>query len=509
MDFEGYKIFRSTDQGLTWGKVVTDVTGRPMGYHPIAIFDLDNDVKGPDPAFPQHLGDNSGLAYSYVDSNLINGFEYWYCVTAYDHGDQDPDSLEQSYMYPLGASVFEPHTISAIPGPIASDQAGGELIPLGAACEGSARIIIINPDNVTGHGYRFTFSNQAILADDIVPRLGITLVDTTEMDTLLNMYPMPYESAEFLPVVDGLLLLLEDVTPGVKSIGWTEVHGDTSSFDWYTHKKTTSVQEADEFIAGGEDFKIVVMDESNPTPDIPFMDGLFTDTIYDSISIPIKVYKVTDPDHPIDVSMFTQVFDLRNYFPTSDVLGPLGWDLIPGGAGYNLMTGQTWPDIITLRDGDTEDANQVWLKTQNGPDTAIAPSVGDEFTIITKKPFRPGVYYEFGTFGNSAFQAVDIEVDDPLGDVRVVPDPYIVTNMWETSEFGKKLQFTNLPSECTIKIFTLVGERVATIDHHSDRSFAFWDMRNHNDQFIAPGVYLYAITTPSGDKALGRFLVIK
>jgi hypothetical protein len=93
--------------------------------------------------------------------------------------------------------------------------------------------------------------------------------------------------------------------------------------------------------------------------------------------------------------------------------------------------------------------------------------------------------------------------------VRVVPDPYIVTNVWETSEFGKKLQFTNLPSECTIRIFTLVGEQVATIDHYSDRGFSVWDMRNHNDQFIAPGVYLFAITTPGGDKALGRFLVIK
>ncbi|MFC1619480.1 hypothetical protein ACFL45_06000, partial [Candidatus Neomarinimicrobiota bacterium] len=113
-------------------------------------------------------------------------------------------------------------------------------------------------------------------------------------------------------------------------------------------------------------------------------------------------------------------------------------------------------------------------------------------------------------FGTTSASVVDAKGDtDPLRDVRVVPDPYIVTNLWETSEFGKKLQFTNLPSKCTIKIFTLVGEQVATIDHLPDRDYEFWDMRNHNDQFIAPGVYLYAITTPSGDKTLGRFLVIK
>ncbi|MFC1484035.1 hypothetical protein ACFL6Q_03165 [Candidatus Neomarinimicrobiota bacterium] len=520
MDFEGYKVFRSTDQGRTWGKEVTNAQGTHVGYQPIAIFDLVNEVQGIDPAFPQYLGTNSGLVHTYVDSNLINGAEYWYCVTAYDHGSQDPDSLVPSYMYPLGASEFEPHTVAVIPGPKAKDildpvVPSVNLAPIGGLCDAIVQVEVVDPMAILDHGYK-------IIIDDIIESIDLgdssevadttwglvfTLIDTTVMDTLLLSHPLTDESGDNIPVVDGFRLTVEDIESGVKFLGWTKVQGDTSTFDWYTRKKTTSPQEVEEVVIGDQDFMIIVVDELEATTDIPFMDGVFTDRIYDSISVPIQVYDITDPAHPIDVSKHTQVFDLRNYFTVSDLLGPLGWDLIPGGAGYNPLIGTVWPDIITLRDSDAEEANQVWLKTQNGPSSAVPPSIGDEFTIITQKMLRPGLSYSFGTTAAAPIQPDNIT--NPLGDVRVVPDPYIVTNLWETSEFGKKLQFTNLPSKCTIKIFTLVGEQVATIDHLPDRDYEFWDMRNHNDQFIAPGVYLYAITTPGGDKALGRFLVIK
>jgi hypothetical protein len=73
--------------------------------------------------------------------------------------------------------------------------------------------------------------------------------------------------------------------------------------------------------------------------------------------------------------------------------------------------------------------------------------------------------------------------------------------------------FTNLPSSCTIKIYTILGELVDTVEHGGDTQtssgFAFWNMRTRNDQFIAPGVYLYHAETPDGHETAGRFLVIK
>ena len=56
-DFEGYKIYRSENQGMTWGKEITNEKGEVVGYVPLAQFDLVDSIFGTDPAFPyQSLG---------------------------------------------------------------------------------------------------------------------------------------------------------------------------------------------------------------------------------------------------------------------------------------------------------------------------------------------------------------------------------------------------------------------------------------------------------------------
>jgi len=85
-DFEGYKIYRSTDQGRSWGEVVTDSRGNFKSFQPLAQFDLNNDITGNDPISNMYLGKDTGLKHTFVDSTVVNGIEYWYAVTAYDQG---------------------------------------------------------------------------------------------------------------------------------------------------------------------------------------------------------------------------------------------------------------------------------------------------------------------------------------------------------------------------------------------------------------------------------------
>ncbi|NOZ74671.1 MAG: hypothetical protein GXO90_04745, partial [FCB group bacterium] len=267
-DFEGYKIFRSTDQGRSWGDPVTDAQGYAVGYRPLAIFDLIDDVSGDDPAFPQYLGNNSGLTHTFVDSNLVNGVEYWYCVTAYDQGNQNPDSLEQSYMYPLGTSEFESHTVAVVPGAIATNWIepsvpGEALIPSGGISDGTVQIELVDPAAITGHGYRLTFDDHvpiAVIGADTTWGLGLTLVDTTDMDTLFYHHPLSDETGDNLPVVDGFRLVAQNVSGGVKEIGWTRVSGDTCTFDWRTQSIDPSlgIQIIQETIETYDDWRIVV-----------------------------------------------------------------------------------------------------------------------------------------------------------------------------------------------------------------------------------------------------------
>jgi len=514
-DFEGYKVYRSTDEGRTWGTPITDMFGTIIGYQPIKMFDLIDGITGPDPAYNQSLGNDTGLRHSYVDSNLINGFEYWYCVAAYDKGIQTIDSLEQSYQSPLGHSTMESHTVAVIPSVEPLDYEGitpvGALSSRGGSCHGAVYVDIVDPEALTGDGYKILFDDSLVInADDGDTSLityGFTLIDTTRNDTLILHHPFSDESGDNLPVVDGFRLHITDAPPGTE-YGWTTVIGDTCTFDWYTERRTESPQEVDEEISGFDDFAVVVVDSNDGTT-VPLTDGVFGHTIHSYVRIPIKAYVITDPMNPVDISEFIEVFDLRVQFPTSELLGPLGWDLIPGGAGYNPTGGASfWPDILALNAGSDGTAAHVWLKTQNGPETATSPSVGDEFTIRTSKPFRREIYYTFGTTRPSyTIETSDEDVD--LSQIRVVPDPYIVSNIWESNQFGKRLQFNHLPSECTIKIYTVSGDHIRTIRHDNNHGYEFWDMRTYNDQYIAYGLYVYVVSIPNGQTTVGRFLVIK
>jgi hypothetical protein len=90
-DFEGYRLYRSTDPGFIDSYTITDAYGNITFKEPIAIFDLENGLNGPHPigynGVQFDMGEDKGLRYIYVDSNnVINGQTYYYAVTAYDKG---------------------------------------------------------------------------------------------------------------------------------------------------------------------------------------------------------------------------------------------------------------------------------------------------------------------------------------------------------------------------------------------------------------------------------------
>jgi hypothetical protein len=72
----------------------------------------------------------------------------------------------------------------------------------------------------------------------------------------------------------------------------------------------------------------------------------------------------------------------------------------------------------------------------------------------------------------------------------------------------RKIQFTHLPDVCEIRIYTLAGDLVNTLDHDNGTGTEEWDMLTVNKQGIAPGVYFYHVQSQYGEK-LGKFVVIK
>lgn len=94
--------------------------------------------------------------------------------------------------------------------------------------------------------------------------------------------------------------------------------------------------------------------------------------------------------------------------------------------------------------------------------------------------------------------------------VRVVPNPYVVSNAFEQST-KREVQFVGLPDQATIHIYNVSGERVQSIEHTASSSIApsieAWDLLNSEQQLVAPGVYFYYIESPLGE-AEGKFVLI-
>lgn len=95
-----------------------------------------------------------------------------------------------------------------------------------------------------------------------------------------------------------------------------------------------------------------------------------------------------------------------------------------------------------------------------------------------------------------------------LKDACAVPNPYKVSAPWESVVGQRKLAFTGLPAQCEIRIFNVAGELVKKIDHSNGSSYEFWDVRNRNNQEIAPGLYFYHIEAKGLGSKTGKLVII-
>jgi len=117
--------------------------------------------------------------------------------------------------------------------------------------------------------------------------------------------------------------------------------------------------------------------------------------------------------------------------------------------------------------------------------------------------------------------------------VGVFPNPYYTRAYWDgTGERERKIYFYNLPSRCEIRIYTIAGDIVATLQHdaatyngsdiqwfqHYDSDnlqkmpggLHAWDLITSGDQAIATGLYLFTVKNlDNGEIKRGKFLVIK
>ena len=537
-DFEGYKVYKSTDQGETWGEPITNFYGDRVGWVPIAQYDVIDSVTGIDPAYGEDfpnannwLGNDTGLEHSFTDTDVTNGLETWYCVTAYDRGVMDSVTMtpkEQSYENVIGVSPYEINIIVVTPGTQPSDVSQGTSSTISEVndlvADGDLELVIVDPAELKDADYQITFTDSTMIIDPVSGDTSWVIEFTYHLENITDgtfrfLNTFTGDSFDYVdfplsgddqPVVDGFRIYVKNIEgTGVRIMGWTTVIEDTCTFDWWTENRHPGNSSSfEEVVEGLDDWRITITDI--PVP-IPMTAAGFFDEPLDTTMLNIKVERLvyTMGGDAVDATEHLWISDLVFYFGPIPSLGPLGYDFVPGGMGYNPdpNTGTIWPDMLLLRDDENDTTGSViYLKTQNGDSTTTPPSDGDVFTIETYKPFTSIHAYQFSTQASS-----QISPENLLKNIKVVPNPLIVASGLETDPYESKVMFTHLPTVCDITIYTVSGNKVVTLHHESSSNdgYTFWNLLNHQEQNVAYGLYIYVVKTPDGSKTTGKLMIIR
>jgi hypothetical protein len=169
------------------------------------------------------------------------------------------------------------------------------------------------------------------------------------------------------------------------------------------------------------------------------------------------------------------------------------------------------PDIVEIDSTVIDDSTVVYDTTITPVETEL-PEEGDIYFVRTDKPFETGDMFEFET---KAVEVENASAAPDLNDIYVVPNPYVAYSMAEEpgrtadKRGDRQLQFRNLPPQCTIRIYTAVGELVQTIEKDDLGSIAYWDLLSFEGQRVAYGVYIFHVDAPGSGEKIGRFALIK
>jgi hypothetical protein len=159
------------------------------------------------------------------------------------------------------------------------------------------------------------------------------------------------------------------------------------------------------------------------------------------------------------------------------------------------------------------------------PDYSIVQSKNPDGSVTTDTIMVQPL--ESSVLANATMTELPFSTSKKLGEVLVVPNPYktdadytFENGGWEGrgitwSETRRVIKFIHLPAECTIRIFTLAGELVASIEHRpgtpgydAERGEEDWHLFSASNRAIASGLYMFTVDSDLG-RQVGKFVIIK
>lgn len=511
-DFEGYRLYRSTEPEFLETRLITDAYGRLTFRKPIAQFDVKNGWQGLHPVDVNganfNLGENTGLQNYYVDTDVKNGQTYYYAIVSYDHGLIDtastgelagisPAECTSNIQKDVAGNVkVDINTAVVTPRSPAAGYEDPSLdgnIVREAIGTGEVYLDFLVADSVkTNHEYVVEFGDTSYFHNEGNPYY--TIYDVTGGQKIAKTDTIWFgDGVSRSPLIDGFTVTIynDEADLDIQGSGWVVGNSD---YRWRVNQDKRFSQ-LDLNINYPADFEIM-------------FSGQIVDTAINKLGFP--------PTLPTKFSVWNSTegvgatYQFLEYYVKDSSLTPF----YPGQNTDSTEAVMIWAD-------DQRPSNPYRVKTSwrfyLEADTLIhhlPPLPGDIFRIRTFKPFRTGDRIRFSTKGVGYSEE---KAKQDLDKIAVVPNPYVVAASWEEKSpfrFGRgerRLYFIHLPRKCTIRIYTLRGYLVDTVEHDGtiDDGEVSWNMLNKDGQDIAYGIYIYHVEAPGIGEKIGKFAVIK
>jgi hypothetical protein len=515
-DFEGYRIYRSTDPEFRDPRVIT--TGKGTGLigngKPIAQFDLKDGKRGftrkTIEGVSYWLGEETGITHTWTDSTVTNGQEYYYAVCAYDYGFDAGPLLDSLTVYPSenpitvsrtprGGVILPSNVVVArpnrrAPGYVdATTNAATHALGTGT---GSASIEVVNSDLVPdGHLFTIGFVTPH---EDSIRASAYVLRDSTSRRELFST-GADFAALGVGPVGSGLL-------PRVSTI--PAVTLDTLTR--YAPGSPTNSR-----------LKITYLDVLSPNERRPgYPDDIsivFDDVVRDTSLVSGARY----PARPAKfrVIAHTATGDLPLNFRFRDCSKPESCGVAATDLDSMLSAPAESFDIFTYSTSAPTTPSATWrveLDTlgQGVRGPIRLPRLGDTFDIKPLHPLSVNDMFVFSTSGakvtprpyGAGFEETPYVVPNPyIGAAGFEPERYAVSGRGE-----RRIEFRAIPQNSTIRIYTVHGDLVQTLRQDgSTNGYVPWNLRTKDNLDMAPGLYIFQVDAPDAGSHIGKFAVIK
>jgi hypothetical protein len=420
-DFVGYKLYRSENQGKTWG-VPNYSTGNDcltIDYNTLATYA----VSTPGAPIPR----------SYIDTGLYNGVDYWYALVAFDAGDTvvGIDPLQSGFG--VAGEVSNIVAIRPTNNPAGYFDAAGTVthnyVGTEEPSEGEVIPVVFDESALQGSDYEVVF-------EDTPEQTYWHLINVTTGDTVLASQTKTNADPDLFDVAEGLRVVVNDGDHNPRGFAQTSFGGiDTTLVVATFYGPAVPAFTLDENdVFGNEHFRSTF--EIRYTGDSSLgswvLDGFYSsDNPY---WVPFEVRNVSANQR---VSVAVYDWNSNGSFDNDDLLTIVNYP-------YD-STASVTPFAFPF--------HYSWMFGFD--DTLFNPVVGDVFTVEGAPLNGPDDNFAFKVDGISTADA-----SAEMKNIRVVPNPYFArySAMVETAEGQSVLEFQSVPNECTIRIYTLAGD---------------------------------------------------